>query len=335
MLASTISVALEGARLNAILVAAIEFRLADYLSSGPASAAELAERAGISERGCLALLDGMVGLRLLHVSNGRYENTDTSRDYLLSSSPKYVGAHHPALFRAWLPLFGQMNSTVKTGHPPHELNSPETLDLWSLLTPALAHSTAAVARHTIDTVGLAEGDLEILDIGGGAAALYADAILSLNSTAHVTQVDWPRINQEAYGRLSGKGLADRFHRIDGNFHDVPFGEKRYDVALLSNIMHQESVESNVRLFRKIASALRETGRLAVIDWVVDDGRTGPAPSLIFNATMLLLSPGGKSYERSEIEHILSRSGFNAPVSYTLVGAATLVITRKSKYRQGE
>ena len=50
----------------------------------------------------------------------------------------------------------------------------------------------------------------------------------------------------------------------------------------------------------------------LVDWIADDGRTGPASALLFNLTMLLLSADGKSYERRELRSLLVESGFGEP-----------------------
>ena len=48
-----------------ILACAVDYEVFTQLDQGPATAAELAERASISERGAQALLDGLLGLELV------------------------------------------------------------------------------------------------------------------------------------------------------------------------------------------------------------------------------------------------------------------------------
>lgn len=312
MFGSLVSLALEGARLNALVVAAIELRLGEHLAARPATVPELARRADISERGCQAVADGMVALRLWRAEGGVYSITAAAAASLVPGAPGYVGDAHPALFRAWLPRFERITELVRSGEPAHPIDSPTTLEFWSLLTPLLAERGRSVPPQAIAALGLAAGTPHLLDVGGGAGGLYSLALLERNAEARSTQVDWPHINALARARLSEAGLADRFSTLDGDFHAADLGSGLYDVAVLSHIVHQESPESNVEILRRVATALRNGGRLVIVDWVVDDGRCGPASALLFNLTMLLLSEGGKSYERRELTDLLSRCGFADP-----------------------
>jgi SAM-dependent methyltransferase len=329
MIGSIVSATLEGARLNSLLIAAMELRLAEHLAVGPASIAELASRAGISERGCQVVADGMVALRLWRVKDGVYENTSVAEGTLLPDAPGYVGEEHPALFRAWLPRFGRMTELVRSGQPPHAIDSPETLELWSLLTPVLARKGRSVPQQAIEALGLGSGTPHLLDVGGGGGGMYSLELLTANPQARSTQVDWPQINASARKRLEEAGVAERFTNLDGDFHDVDFGEGLYDVGVLSHIVHQESPVSTLEILRRIARALRPGGRIVVVDWVVDDGRTGPPSALFFNMTMLLLSAEGKSYERSELARLLREGGFSEPSFTQTKDMSVMLIADKS------
>lgn len=328
MAGSIISIALEGARLNALLVAAIELHLCDHLATGPATAAELARRAGASERGCQAVADGMVALKLWRVSNGVYSNTALAESSLVSTAPDYVGEEQPGLFRAWLRRFERISETVRTGEPPYSIDSPETLQFWSLLTPVLARRGRAVPEQAFSLLDLSSGPVHLADIGGGAGALFSHALLESHSSAQATQVDWPHINEAARARIRTAGLGDRFHTIDGDFHTVDLGADRYDVAVLSHIVHQESGRSTVEILRRVARSLREGGRLVVVDWIADDGRTGPASALVFNLTMLLLSDEGKSYERRELAGLFAEGGFSEPSFHATEDMSVIAIAAR-------
>jgi cyclopropane fatty-acyl-phospholipid synthase-like methyltransferase len=185
-----------------------------------------------------------------------------------------------------------------------------------------------VADLVVRLLGLSEGAPHILDIGGGAAGLYASAILSANPNAKVTQIDWPHINVRARERLVHAGLSERFATIDGDFHSVNFGRAVYDVAIASHLLHQESPESNQSLIERTAVALRPEGRMVVSGWIVNDGRAGPAASLMFNTTALVLSHTGKAYERHEIQELLLAGGFSSPKFTSAADGVTVAVAQK-------
>jgi SAM-dependent methyltransferase len=328
MIGSVVSVALDGASLNALLVAAIDLRLCEHLAAGPATVQQLARRASISERGCQAVADGMVALKLWRVSQGVYSNTATAEASLLPGAPQYVGDERAAFFDSWLPRLLHISESVRTGKPPSAIDSPETLEFWSILTPLLARKGRSVPRLVVSLLGLTNGAPHLLDVGGGASGLYSCALLAANPAARVTQVDHPHINEKARGELLRAGFADRFDTRDGDFHSVDFGSARYDVAILSHIVHQESRASILRLLGRIAKALRNGGRIVIVDWVVDDGRTGPASALLFNLTMLLLCEGGKSYEQGELTSILREGGFVDPTIVATEDMSKIIVAIK-------
>mgnify|MGYP001815045272 CR=1 FL=1 len=330
MIGSIIHIALEGARLNALICASLELRLSGLLSSGSKTIEQIAEQTESSLRGCQAIADGMVALKLWKVDEqGQYSNSPAAEKWLVPGKPEYVGDEHPDLFRDWLPRYAKITETVKSGEPVFDLNSKETLDFWAHLTPMLAAKGAPVAIQAIESLGIDSGGaVSLLDVGGGGSAMYARQLLTRNPEATSTQVDWPHINAAARCSLDQTGVAERFFNRDGDFHDVPFGEEEFDVVVFSHIVHQESPESNAELVARAARALKPGGRILIVDWVVDDGRTGPASSLLFMSTMLMLSSSGKSYERRELTQILTENGFAAPQFESAEDWATLCIAEK-------
>jgi SAM-dependent methyltransferase len=270
----------------------------------------------------------MVGLRLWQVEAGRYQNTKTAEKWLLSSSPEYVGDEHPGLYRAWLPMFSRTTELVKSGSAAHPPDSPEMFDLWARLTPMLARKGMPVVHDAIAMEGLESGTRRVLDIGGGGRALYSKAILGKNPSARTTQADWPHINREARKAIEAAGFGERFETLDGDFHDTDFGEARYDVVIISHIVHQETPESNREILKRVARALKPRGSVVISDWVVADGRDGPASSLLFSLTMLLISEGGKAYERQEITRMLVDSGFDEPTFKQSSDWATLAVATR-------
>ncbi|MCC7257264.1 MAG: methyltransferase domain-containing protein [Gammaproteobacteria bacterium] len=306
---SMVAIALEGGRLNALLIAALEHRLCDLLRAGPSTVGELAAKAGISPRGCQAVADGMVGMRLWSVADGRYQNSKMAEKLLCSDSPDFVGAEHVFLFRHWTRIFLDIGKYVASGKPPYAIDSPQTLEFWSQLTPAIAKNGRPVVAEAIRRFGLDTGAVALLDVGGGGSCLYGAALLAANPRATATQADWPHINAAARAVVDAQGDGARFATIDGDFHDTDFGAAAFDAVVISNIVHQESPDQNLALFRRVRRALKDGGRIILVDWFVEDGRTGPPPSLYFNLTMLLLTEEGKSYEKAEIGRLLQEAGF--------------------------
>lgn len=328
MQGSMISFALEGARLNAVLTVAIELGLSEYLTDGPMSVDELAAAAEMSPRGAQVMGDAMVAMKIWRVDDDKYGNTPISEALLLPDSPNYVGEQHAELLRLWAPIFQRSTELVKSGSPANPIDSPETIKLWSALTPVLARTGRVVADIAVEQLELDQGAIEVLDIGGGGEGLYSAAVLRANPDATATQMDWPQINDLAQAAIDKAGNGDRFKRVDGDFHDTTIEANAFDVVCISHILHQESYDSVKQLLGRAYAGLRSGGRIVIADWIVDDGRTGPAPALLFNFTMLLLSDDGKSYEKREVFEALEEQGFRQVRAHAVDNKTMLVFAEK-------
>ena len=101
---------------------------------------------------------------------------------------------------------------------------------------------------------------------------------------------------------------DRITLVAGNFYedDLPAG---HDLALLSAIIHQNSIEQNLALYCKVFAALDPGGRIIIRDHVMGPERTGPPAGAIFAVNMLVNTTGGGTYTFDEIKTGLTEAGF--------------------------
>jgi SAM-dependent methyltransferase len=160
-------------------------------------------------------------------------------------------------------------------------------------------------------LGLTDAEPWLIDVGGGAA-LFSRALLVQNAKARATQLDWPHINQIAKAEIDSAGVSARFDTIDGDFKTTVLPAAKYDVAVLSNIVHQESEASALALMKGLREGLKPGGRLVVVEFLVEDGRVGPAMPLMFNLAMLVNTSGGRSYEKSHLARLFREAGFAEP-----------------------
>ncbi|MGH3373143.1 MAG: methyltransferase [Actinoallomurus sp.] len=292
-----------------LLGAAASLSVFTHLDGGADTADQVAAQAGISARGAQTLLDGLVGLGLAEVRDGRYRNSADATTFLVDGQPaslssfaqlklSHMGnlAALPEVIRAGGPV---ENPTTEVADNPH----------WEKVVPAIAAQSVPVATIAADMLRLAEaGEISILDIGGGSG-IYSSIWLGLNPAARSTQLDWGPINAIARRLVAERGVADRFTCVDGDFHTTDFGTAAYDIVVYSHIAHQEGPEDNVAIFAKIRSALKPGGTLVICDYVVDDDRSGPPFALIFGSEMLLKSKQGGTWRRADYQAWLAKAGF--------------------------
>jgi SAM-dependent methyltransferase len=310
-----------------ILGAAASHSLFTHLEAGADTAGGLADRSGISERGAQTLLDGLVGIGLVELHDGRYRNTAEASTFLVEGKPTSLSefaklkmthmaalADLPDVVRAGGPIRA---ATVEVADNPH----------WKKVVTAIAPQSVPVTAIVAELLGLADaGEISILDLGGGSG-IFSAAWLGLNPAARATQLDWAPINAIARRLVAEQGVADRFTCIDGDFHSTELAAAAYDVVVYSHVAHQEGPEDNTALLAKVRGALRPGGTLVICDYVVDDDRSGPSFSLIFAAEMLLKSRRGGTWRRADYLAWLAKAGFEDVTFHPTPSPTTVILAR--------
>jgi predicted O-methyltransferase YrrM len=123
-----------------------------------------------------------------------------------------------------------------------------------------------------------------------------------------TLFDKPEVIEMARERLSKAGVLNRVTLVPGDFYhdELPRG---HDLAFVSAIIHQNSQEQNLDLFKKVFRSLNRRGRIIIRDHVMEPDRIRPKEGAIFAVNMLMGTPGGTTYTYEEIKTGLSRAGF--------------------------
>lgn len=316
----------NGGWVAGIVGAAAANGLFDHLEQ-PAAAADVAKKAGLSPRGALALLDGLLGVGLITLAGGRYHNTPEASTFLVRGKPAYLGGL-AQLNAQTLSSWERLAEVAKTGAPVEK----DTADVaenpfWEQLVPSIAALSVPVAQIAAEKLAIPKaGPITWLDVGGGSG-IYSAIWLGLNPKAKGVQLDWANVNGIAKGFVAKFGVADRFSTIDGDLHTVDFGSARYDIAIYSHIAHQETPQDNVAVFRKFRKALKPGATLLISDFILNDDRTGHPFSLIFNANMLLMTKGGATYRQADYRAWLAEAGFKTVSIEPTPLPATLIYAR--------
>lgn len=318
---------ITGAWATSILGAAARHGFFTTLEGNPDDAAGVARKTGISARGAQALLDGLTGLGMVTLSDGKYLNTPEASAFLVRGKPSYLGG----MAEVFLDDFGtwqKLPDATKTGLPTAPM-STDVADnpFWHVLVPAIAALSFPVAQLAAERLGLAgAGPVAWLDVGGGSG-VWSAAWLGVNKQATGYQLDWPTVNAIAREFIKGFGVADRFKTIDGDFHTTQFEASKYDFAIYGHIAHQEAPEDNIAVFRKLRETLKPDGTLVINDFVLNDDRTGHPFAMIFASQMLVATKNGFTYRQSDYRSWLSQAGFQSVEIVPTATPATLIFAR--------
>lgn len=290
-----------------ILLTALRLDLFTVLADQALSAAVLAARLGVAERGLTALLDALVALGLLVKQDHHYANTPFANIALDRTKPSFCG--YMPLFDAhcW-ELWGRLEDTIRSGSCPgqdplfHADPIGTELLLRGLHTDALRLAPALAARLELGR------HRRVLDLGGGAGT-YAVAFCQASPELTAVIFDLPGPLALAHRLVSEAGLTDRISLRAGDFCTaaLPSG---FDLALLSNVLHSQSAQTNQRILSQVYDALEPGGELILRDVLMNEDRTSPAFGALFAVNLLLHSAAGRCYTFSEVSGWLAEAGFH-------------------------
>ena len=294
-----------------ILLTALRLDLFTVLADQALSAAALATRLGAAERGLTILLDALVALGLLVKQDHHYANTPFASTALDRSKPSFCG--YMPLFDAhcW-ELWGRLEDTIRSGSCPGQDTLFQAdpvgteLLLRGLHADALRLAPALAAR--LDLGRRRRGrQCRLLDLGGGAGT-YAIAFCQAHPGLTAVLFDLPGPLALAQTMVSAAGLTDRISLIAGDFRTdaLPRG---FDLALLSNVLHGQSTETNQRILAEVYNALEPEGELILRDVLMNEDRTSPAFGALFAVNLLLHSAAGRCYTFGEVRGWLTEVGF--------------------------
>lgn len=290
-----------------ILLTALRLDLFTALADRVVDAATLATRLGAAERGLTALLDALVALGLLTKQERGYANTAFARTALDRTKPSFCG--YTPLFDAqcW-ELWGELENMVHGSFHPKQ----DTLfHMDPVGTELLLRGLHADALRLAPTLA-ARLDLgrrrRMLDLGGGAGT-YAIAFCQVQPELRAVIFDLPGPLTLAYQLVSAAELTDRISLVVGDFRTAPLPHD-FDLALLSNILHGQSAETNQQLLTAVFTALEPRGELVLRDVFMNEDRTAPVFGALFTVNLMLHNPVGRCYTFSEVRNWLTAAGFH-------------------------
>lgn len=294
-----------------ILSTAVQLDIFSAIAAGAQTVSEVARATNASERGTRMLLDALRGFELLAKHKDAYALSPLAAKFLVRDSPDYVGAmlEDDSHWEGWSRLL----EAVRTGKPVHAVFDPaEAERFFSVLTRSLHVQNRLPSQRLAKTLGAGtkQQGLRALDVGCGSG-VWGIAIAEADPQARVTAQDLPKVLEQTRKYLERHNVAGRYDFLPGDLHKVAFPAGEYDVALLGHIVHGESAAVARELFKRLHQALKPGGRLAIIDMIPNDERSGPAFPLIFALNMLVHTDAGDTYTFNEYRDWLREAGFSS------------------------
>lgn len=287
-----------------ILLTGVELDLFSLLSREPMTAEEVTSRLETDLRATTILMDVLAAQGYLIKQGGRYQTEPDAAQLLSRESDESIVSgimHTSHLWTTW----SQLTRIVQDGGPAKNTGIDRE-DYKNAFIGGMHIISSRTAPGIVKAVRPGKARA-LLDVGGGSGS-YAIAFLRAVPGMNATIFDLPDVIPLARELLEKEGLADRVELVSGNYNEdeLPPGN---DLALLSAIIHQNSHEQNVALYKKVYDALDPGGRIVIRDYVLSADRTEPASGALFAVNMLVNTAGGNSYTIDEIRNGLTEAGF--------------------------
>ncbi|MBN2448626.1 MAG: methyltransferase domain-containing protein [Phycisphaerae bacterium] len=291
-----------------VLLTAAELDLFTLLSHDALTAAEVAGRIGGDKRATTVLLDAVAALQLLEKRQGRYTCPADVARHLSADAPDSILAMLMHMNGLW-PSWSELTGVVRGDENAVRRALAERTDTYAQAFIGAMHVVTRAPARDIVTAIKPGAARRLLDIGGASGTITL-AFLNASDKLKATLFDLPHVIELARERIGDAGMLARVELVAGDFHtdELPPG---HDLALLSQIAHQNSPLENVELFKKAWRALVPGGRLVIRDHVMSEDRTQPARGAIFAVNMLVRTAGGGTYTSGEFEQMLAQAGFES------------------------
>ena len=280
-----------------VLLTGAELDLFTVAAAAPLTAKQIAGRIGADLRALTIVLDALAAMGLLVKQNETYSTEPSAVRLLAADSPASILPmirHSADLWDRW----GQLTRRV-AGPREKETSRRSFIQAMHVIAAPIAPGIAAL----VDPAGARL----LLDVGG-ASGTYTLAFLKAAPEMRATLFDLPEVIEMARERVGAAGMLNRVALVAGDYNRDPL-PAGHDLAFVSAIIHQNSAEENVAMFRKIFAALEPGGRIVVRDHVLSPDRIKPRSGALFAVNMLVGTEGGNSYTEAEICDALTQAGF--------------------------
>ena len=292
-----------------ILFTAFDFDLFSLLEE-PKTAKQISE--GIETQLHLTekFLNALVALQLLSKHDGRYTNTKLASTFLVKSSPFYQGnllRLHAKGTDNWSKLSSILKGEIQK-EPDGRFEG--VFDQNFILAMAEGAMRGSLHRTVKEVSTLPEFQRarKLLDLGGGHG-LYAIAFSQINPNLEAVLFDLPHVTEVAKEFIAKYGMQDRIAIIGGDFLEDDIGNG-YDTIFVSDVLYRKK-DVLLGSLKKIHDALNDNGSIVLKHWLLNDDRTAPIVSVLFDLKLSLQGDRHYIYTENEYIELLQEVGFSS------------------------
>jgi len=294
-----------------ILFTAFEFDLFNLLKE-PKTARQISGEIETNPYLTEKFLNALVALQLLSKHDNKYTNTKLASTFLVNSSPFYQG--NLLRLSAKGSDNGSKMSSILKGEMQKEKDGKfefeDVFDPSFILAMAEGAMRRSLHRTVKEVSNLPEFQRakKLLDFGGGHG-LYAIAFSQTNPNLEAVVFDLPHVTEVAKEFIAKYEMEERIAIIRGNFLEDDIGNG-YDIIFVSDVFYRKK-DVLMSILKKIRDALNDNGSIILKHWLLNDDRTGPLVSVLFDFKLSLRGDRHYIYTEKEYIELLQEVGFSS------------------------
>ena len=295
-----------------LIYVAAKLEVADHLKRGSRTVEELATATEVQAPALYRVLRALASLGVFaETKDKRFKLTPLA----VTLQKAVPGSMHAAALmfgeKYWDDAWAQLLHGVKTGEIPflkaHGVPAFEYLEKHPDSLKIFGETMTNVSSTENPAIAAAykfSGIRTLVDVGGGNGSLLA-SILKANPKLKGVLFDLPsvstRAKQDRY--VTAKGIAERCTLQSGDFFEaVPKGGDAY---LMKRTLHDWDDERCAKILSNCCTAMREKGRVLVVDAVISPGNH-PDRGKLLDMQMLVI--GGRERTKQEFATLFRDAG---------------------------
>ena len=309
------------------MVAAIDFGLFTAISEGACVPAQVAERLDMPAENTERLMIACAALDLLRKEDDRYSNAPDAEKYLVKTSPTYFGDYLVYQTRADFDSWRNISTLIRPPKTRYESTwrDPQTARTFTVA----GYNSSISAGHKLAKEFNYSDHSLFLDLGGGSGC-YSIAACLRHPSLKAIVLDHPYVCAVAEGFIAAAGLSDRIRTEPGNFFttEYPRGADLISYITPLQVYEKDDVQW---LIKKSVDALEPGGTMLIVEYMLNDSKTGPLDSVFRH--LMGLAPGreGRVNTGAEFCEYLSKAGcVDMEVTEFIPGSLGRVTGRKPK-----
>jgi hypothetical protein len=224
-------------------------------------------------------LDVLVAMRLLNKKGVQYVTASDVAPFLVKDAPyaaRYLNFATKSR-KAWMQLAEAMQTGPTEKAEPHNHVYDQPCIDWMARGTLLGRLQGTV-KHLRELQEF-NAARKLVDLGGGHG-LFGIAFAQENQDLKVVVFDKPEVTPMTQGYIDRYDMQDRVTTMDGDYIRDDIGSG-YDIAFEACSFGGRGDEA-LSFYRQVAAALKDNGLFIRLTFTLDDDRSGPLTSLIWD-----------------------------------------------------